>query len=93
MELKIENLEVTLQKNKILNRVSLTVKSGELISLLGASGCGKSTMLKSIAGLLDIEKGNSEYGAGETGNCDRVSGFKTVPTYDSGKEHSISNGT
>ena len=50
MELKIENLEVTLQKNKILNRVSLTVKSGELISLLGASGCGKSTMLKSIAG-------------------------------------------
>ena len=57
MELKIENLEVTLQKNKILNRVSLTVKSGELISLLGASGCGKSTMLKSIAGLLDIEKG------------------------------------
>lgn len=57
MELKIENLEVTLQKNKILNKVSLTVKSGELISLLGASGCGKSTMLKSIAGLLDIEKG------------------------------------
>ena len=57
MELKIENLEVTLQKNKILNRVSLTVKSGELISLLGASGCGKSTMLKSIAGLLDIAKG------------------------------------
>ena len=57
MELKIENLEVTLQKNKIVNKVSLTVKSGELISLLGASGCGKSTMLKSIAGLLDIEKG------------------------------------
>lgn len=27
MELKIENLEVTLQKNKILNRVSLTVKA------------------------------------------------------------------
>ena len=36
MELKIENLEVTLQKNKILNRVSLTVKSGELISLTGS---------------------------------------------------------
>lgn len=57
MELKIENLEVTIQKTKILNKVSLTVKSGELISLLGASGCGKSTMLKSIAGLLDIQSG------------------------------------
>lgn len=46
MELKIENLEVTLQKNKILNRVSLTVKSGELISLLGASGCGDYVKIK-----------------------------------------------
>ena len=57
MEIKNRKSGSNTSKNKILNRVSLTVKSGELISLLGASGCGKSTMLKSIAGLLDIEKG------------------------------------
>lgn len=57
MELRIEHLEVLLQKEEIIKDVSFTVKSGELISLLGASGCGKTTILKSIAGLLDTEKG------------------------------------
>ena len=57
MELQIKHLEVCLQEEKIIKDVSLDVKSGEFISLLGASGCGKTTILKSIAGLLEIEKG------------------------------------
>jgi putative spermidine/putrescine transport system ATP-binding protein len=38
--------------------VSLHVKDGEFISLLGESGCGKTTLLKSIAGLLEVESGD-----------------------------------
>lgn len=58
MELQINHLEVSLQKEKIIKDVSFTVKSGEFVSLLGASGCGKTTILKSIAGLLDIDRGS-----------------------------------
>ncbi len=57
MELKIDNIKVRLQEDEILNEVSLDVKDGEFISLLGASGCGKTTLLKSIAGLLDVNSG------------------------------------
>jgi cobalt/nickel transport system ATP-binding protein len=42
----------------LLNRFSLTVRSGEKVILLGANGCGKSTLLKLMNGLL-------EPGAGE----------------------------
>ena len=58
MELTIEKLKVVLQKKEILRGISLDIKDGEFISLLGASGCGKTTLLKSIAGLLEIEKGD-----------------------------------
>lgn len=58
MGLTIDNLKVTLQKDEILHNISLDIKEGEFISLLGASGCGKTTLLKSIAGLLDIASGD-----------------------------------
>lgn len=58
MSLKIENLEVKLQKENILQEISLDIADGAFVSLLGASGCGKSTLLKCIAGLLEAEKGS-----------------------------------
>jgi iron(III) transport system ATP-binding protein len=42
---------------RALDRVSLTVRAGSLFTLLGASGCGKTTMLRSIAGLERPEAG------------------------------------
>ncbi len=57
MSLKIKELCVDLQKAEILKHINLEIKTGEFVSLLGASGCGKTTLLKSIAGLLDVRCG------------------------------------
>ncbi len=45
---KIENDEVT----HALNKINLSLESGEFISLVGPSGCGKSTILRLVAGLI-----------------------------------------
>lgn len=58
MSLTIENLKVVLQKEEILHLINWEIKEGEFVSLLGASGCGKTTLLKSIAGLLEVEEGD-----------------------------------
>ncbi|WP_297479959.1 ABC transporter ATP-binding protein [uncultured Photobacterium sp.] len=41
----------------ILQDLSLSVERGEIVCLLGASGCGKTTLLKAIAGLLPLTNG------------------------------------
>lgn len=41
----------------VLNNISFTVKSGEVISILGKSGCGKSTLLNCIGGFEPIQSG------------------------------------
>ncbi|MFA5523095.1 MAG: ABC transporter ATP-binding protein [Tissierellales bacterium] len=58
MKLELKNLSVTLSDKKILKSINLMVEDGEFISLLGASGCGKSTMLKTIAGLINQSEGS-----------------------------------
>ena len=50
-ELVIDSVRKTLGGNEILKGVSLTVKPGELIALLGQSGSGKTTILRAVAGL------------------------------------------
>lgn len=57
MKLSIDHLCVHLDKEPILKEVSLTVNEGEFISLLGASGCGKTTLLKTVSGILPALSG------------------------------------
>ena len=50
--LEIQNLSHSFEKgNYILENINLIIKSGEIISILGSSGCGKTTLLRIIAGL------------------------------------------
>lgn len=42
---------------RALSGVSLTVRTGEIVALLGANGAGKSTALKALSGLLGAERG------------------------------------
>ena len=57
IRLSCENLELELEKKKILKNISLEVRSGEILALLGESGCGKSSLLKAMLGLYPISKG------------------------------------
>ncbi|WP_026475907.1 ABC transporter ATP-binding protein [Alkaliphilus transvaalensis] len=57
--LKIENLSFQYEENKkVLVDLNLTVKKGEKIALIGASGSGKSTISKLILNLYNIKDGN-----------------------------------
>ena len=42
----------------VINELSLSVKKGEFVSFLGGSGCGKTTMLRMIAGFETLSKGS-----------------------------------
>jgi branched-chain amino acid transport system ATP-binding protein len=56
--LKINNIEVVYNKAvQVLRGLSLTVPKGAIVALLGSNGAGKSTVLKSVSGLLKLEDG------------------------------------
>jgi ABC-type multidrug transport system fused ATPase/permease subunit len=52
-------------EHMVLDHISLTVKSGDRIGIIGTSGCGKSTMLKLLSGLYASQSGRVEV-EGET---------------------------
>src|SRR5881227_82797 len=60
--LAIENLSVSYSATRVLDRVSLGVERGEMIALLGSSGCGKTTLLRSIAGFVLPDSGTIKVG-------------------------------
>ncbi|MEL7608640.1 MAG: ABC transporter ATP-binding protein [Bacillota bacterium] len=59
--LKVDGIQTYYGNVQALYSVSLTVEQGELVSLIGANGAGKSTTLKSICGLKPPAKGTIEF--------------------------------
>ncbi|MGR5066817.1 MULTISPECIES: ABC transporter ATP-binding protein [Vibrio] len=55
--LSIRNLTCQYDAQTVLESLSLEVEQGQIVCLLGASGCGKTTLLKAIAGLLPLSSG------------------------------------
>jgi len=60
--LTLSNLDVFYGDAQALWDVSLEVHEGEMVTLLGANGAGKSTTLKTISGLLRPRKGEIHLG-------------------------------
>jgi len=59
--LKVQGVETWYGAIQALKGVSLEVKQGEIVALLGANGAGKSTTIKSITGMLKPAKGTIEF--------------------------------
>lgn len=59
--IKIDNLDVYYGSVQALSDVEFTVKSEEIVTLIGANGAGKSTILKTISGLIRPKKGSINY--------------------------------
>ncbi|MCL8216575.1 ABC transporter ATP-binding protein [Mesoplasma lactucae] len=63
--LEVKNLCISYGKKKdkktVIDDISLTLDKGQIISLLGSSGCGKSTTLNAIAGFLEVDSGDILY--------------------------------
>jgi branched-chain amino acid transport system ATP-binding protein len=57
MLLRVENLRVKYGNIEVLHGVSLEVNKGEIVTILGANGAGKSTTLLSISGLVRVAAG------------------------------------
>jgi len=65
--LEIENLHVYYGQIHALKGISLQVGQGEIVTLIGANGAGKSTTLKTISGLLRPREGTMRLGAENLG--------------------------
>ncbi|MGN7781687.1 ABC transporter ATP-binding protein [Mycolicibacterium sp. 22603] len=56
--LEVRDIVVHYGRIRALNGVSLTVHEGELVTLLGSNGAGKTTMMRAISGLLSLTSGS-----------------------------------
>ncbi len=55
--LRIKNLHAYYGRIKAIDNVSIHVQSGEIVSLIGANGAGKTTILNAISGLIRCARG------------------------------------
>jgi ABC-type sugar transport system ATPase subunit len=57
MIVKIENVSKSYNKTPVIKALSLDIEKGERVVFLGLSGCGKTTLLRMIAGFIHPDKG------------------------------------
>ena len=77
--LTLNNLKKSYDQTSILNGISLSIETGEIVSILGPSGSGKTTLLNCILGLTDIDSGSVVFnGQDVTGVSMEERGFNIV---------------
>jgi branched-chain amino acid transport system ATP-binding protein len=81
--LKVDRIDVAYGDVQVLHEVSLDIKVGELVAVIGANGAGKTTMLKTISGLLRPFNGSISFDGSVISNLnpDRIvsNGIVHVP--------------
>jgi len=66
--LKLENIHTFYGKIHALKGISLSVEEGEIVTLIGANGAGKSTTLRTISGLVRARQGRVFFGGQDISN-------------------------
>jgi urea transport system ATP-binding protein len=59
--LKVSQLDAGYGESMVLREISLNIQPGTVVSLMGRNGVGKTTLLKSIMGLIKLKKGTIEF--------------------------------
>lgn len=59
--IRVENVNKSFNKNKVLNDISMTFESGRTNIIIGRSGSGKTVLLKSIVSLFKVDSGSIYY--------------------------------
>lgn len=77
MSIQVENITKTYGEQKALNKVSFTIKKGEIVGFLGPNGAGKSTMMKILTTFLPASEGVAIVNGFEV-NKDDISVKKSV---------------
>ena len=77
--LTLNNLKKSYDQTSILNGISLSIETGEIVSILGPSGSGKTTLLNCILGITEIDSGSGVFnGQDVTGVSMEERGFNIV---------------
>ena len=61
--IELKNIVVEFDGERILDDLSLSIRDGEFVTLLGSSGCGKTTTLRIIAGFIEPDEGQVLFGS------------------------------
>lgn len=59
--LELKDLKVAYEKVQVLWDISFSIKAGDVVTLLGSNGAGKSTTVKTIQGILKPKSGSIKF--------------------------------
>lgn len=84
--LEVADLAAGYGETEILHGVSMRVEAGEIVTIIGPNGCGKSTLMKAIVGLVGVRAGRVSFRGDDISNraTERIvrSGLAYVPQSD-----------
>lgn len=70
--IRFENIFKNFKKNSVLQGVSMEITKGQLVVIIGKSGCGKTTLLKMINRLIEATAGNIYYAGQDIKNMNVI---------------------
>ena len=68
--LELKDLHVSYGAITAIKGISLTVRRGEIVTILGANGAGKTTTLRTVSGLLKSKSGNIIFDKNDITKCE-----------------------
>ncbi|BDZ71569.1 metal ABC transporter ATP-binding protein [Methanobacterium petrolearium] len=72
---EIEEVSVTFHEQPVLEDINLSIKINDFLAIIGPNGGGKSTLLKTILGLIKVDHGNITVFGNQPGNPDNPIGY------------------
>jgi urea transport system ATP-binding protein len=76
--LDVRNLNVAYGQSQVLHGVNFTVTPGEIVALVGRNGMGKSTLMKSLIGVMPTRSGQVLIDGGDVTNRRAIRGWRAA---------------